>query len=132
MDDVSFKEIAVVSCGTLSIELNHLKKEGFLDTPYLFFTTPGLHEDVRELERQLVQRIRKAKEKQHRPSSIDNAFSFGLPKPDPAYFFADGEVRGSTGENKGRGATAFIEHIRAGLGAPGGLRGERRSPRIYT
>ena len=63
MDDVSFSDIAVVSCGTLSIELNHLKKEGFLDTIHLLFTTPGLHEDVRELERQLVQRINKAKEK---------------------------------------------------------------------
>lgn len=63
MEDVSFSDIAVVSCGTLSIELNYLKKEGFLDTRYLFFTTPGLHEDVRELERQLVQRITKAKEK---------------------------------------------------------------------
>lgn len=63
MDDVSFSDIAVVSCGTLSIELNHLKKEGFLDNIRLLFTTPGLHEDVRELERQLVQRINKAKEK---------------------------------------------------------------------
>lgn len=63
MDNISFSEIAVVSCGTLSIELNHLKKEGFLDTRHLLFTTPGLHEDVRELERQLVQRINKAKEK---------------------------------------------------------------------
>ena len=63
MDDISFADIAVVSCGTLSIELNYLKKEGFLDTHHLFFTTPGLHEDVRELERQLVQRINKAKEK---------------------------------------------------------------------
>jgi hypothetical protein len=63
MDDVSFSDIAIVSCGTLSIELNHLKKEGFLDTCHLFFTTPGLHEDVRELERQLIQRINKAKEK---------------------------------------------------------------------
>jgi hypothetical protein len=39
-----------------------LKEEGFLDTKYLFFTTPGLHEDPRDLERQLIQRINKAKE----------------------------------------------------------------------
>ena len=63
MDHVSFSDIAVVSCGTLSLELNHLKKEGFLDTEHLFFTTPGLHEDVRELERQLIDRINRAKEK---------------------------------------------------------------------
>jgi hypothetical protein len=63
MDHVSFSDIAVVSCGTLSLELNHMKKEGFLDTEHLFFTTPGLHEDVRELERQLIDRINRAKEK---------------------------------------------------------------------
>ena len=63
MDQVSFSGIAVVSCGTLTMELNHLKNEGFLDADHLFFTTPGLHEDVRELERQLIQRIDKAKEK---------------------------------------------------------------------
>jgi len=63
MEDISFSDIAIVSCGTLSLELNHLKKEGFLDTDHLFFTTPGLHEDIRELERQLIERINRAKEK---------------------------------------------------------------------
>ena len=46
MNNVSFADIAIVSCGTLSLELNYLKKEGFLDTSHLFFTTPGLHEDI--------------------------------------------------------------------------------------
>jgi len=63
MTSISFSDIAIVSCGTLSMELNHLKKEGFLDTEHLFLTTPGLHEDIRELERQLIARIEKAKEK---------------------------------------------------------------------
>ena len=63
MNHVSFSDIAIVSCGTLTLELNHLKEEGFLDANHLFFTTPGLHEDPRELERQLLQRIDKAKEK---------------------------------------------------------------------
>jgi hypothetical protein len=63
MEHVSFADIAVVSCGTLSLELNQLKKEGFLDTQHLFFTTPGLHENCHELERQLIDRIGKAKEK---------------------------------------------------------------------
>ena len=63
METISFSDIAIVSCGTLSLELNHLKKKGFLDTNHLFFTTPGLHEDVRELERQLIERINRAKEK---------------------------------------------------------------------
>ena len=63
MDSISFSDIAVVSCGTLSLELNYLRKEGFLDSSHFFFTTPGLHEDPRELERQLIERISKAKEK---------------------------------------------------------------------
>jgi hypothetical protein len=63
MTSISFADIAIVSCGTLSMELNHLRDEGFLDTKHLFLTTPGLHEDIRELERQLVARIQKAKEK---------------------------------------------------------------------
>jgi hypothetical protein len=62
MNKVSFTDIAIVSCGTLSPELNYLKKEGFLDTNHLYFTTPGLHENVHELERQLLERIDKAKE----------------------------------------------------------------------
>ena len=63
MENVSFSEIAIVSCGTLSLELNYLKQTGILDTDHLYFTTPGLHEDIRELERQLIRRIDAAKEK---------------------------------------------------------------------
>jgi hypothetical protein len=60
---MTFKDIAIVSCGTLSPELNYLRKEGFLDAKHLYFTTPGLHESPKELERQLVEKIRKAREK---------------------------------------------------------------------
>jgi len=63
MTNISFADIAIVSCGTLTLELNHLRSEGFLDTQHLFFTTPGLHEDIHELERQLLDRIAKAREK---------------------------------------------------------------------
>jgi hypothetical protein len=63
MKIVSFSDMAIVSCGTLSLELNDLKKEGFLDTNHLYYTAPGLHEDIHELESQLIQRINKAKEK---------------------------------------------------------------------
>jgi len=63
MPDITFEDIAIVSCGTVSLELNHLKKEGFLNARSLYFTTPGLHETPRELESQLVDRIQKAKEK---------------------------------------------------------------------
>jgi len=62
MDKVSFRDMAIVSCGTLRMELTRLQEEGFLDTEHIFFTTPGLHEDIHELERQLVERIQKAKE----------------------------------------------------------------------
>jgi hypothetical protein len=63
MPTPSFSNIAIVSCGTLSLELNHLSAQGFLDTKHLYFTTPGLHEDVRELERQLLDRIASARQK---------------------------------------------------------------------
>lgn len=63
MPDISFADMVIVSCGTLSMELQHLRDAGFLDTNHLMFTTPGLHEDPRELERQLIKRINEAKEK---------------------------------------------------------------------
>ncbi|MBT3312140.1 MAG: DUF1638 domain-containing protein [Desulfobacterales bacterium] len=63
MNNISFADVAIVACGTLSMELNQLKEEGFLDTEHLYFTTPGLHQDIHELERQLIDKIKKAKEK---------------------------------------------------------------------
>jgi hypothetical protein len=62
MGEVSFSDISIVSCGTMSLELNHLKEKGLLDSPRILFTTPGLHQDIPELERQLVRRIQKAQE----------------------------------------------------------------------
>lgn len=62
MAKLSFKNTAIVSCGTLRMELTHLQEEGFLDAEHIYFTTPGLHEDIHELERQLVEKINKAKE----------------------------------------------------------------------
>jgi hypothetical protein len=63
MSEVSFAGIAVVACGTMSLELNHLQEEGFLDTNHILYTTPGLHQDIPELERQLVRQIGKARER---------------------------------------------------------------------
>jgi hypothetical protein len=63
MESISFADISIVSCGTMSLELNFLKKEGLLDAPQILFTTPGLHQDIPELESQLVRQINKAKEK---------------------------------------------------------------------
>ncbi|MBI9083403.1 MAG: DUF1638 domain-containing protein [Desulfobacterales bacterium] len=63
MSDATFSDISIVSCGTMSLELNQLKEEGFLDTPQILYTTPGLHQDIPELEHQLVRQIHKAREK---------------------------------------------------------------------
>lgn len=60
---VSFADVSIVSCGTMSLELNHLKNEGIVDTPQILYTTPGLHQDIPELERQLIRQISKAREK---------------------------------------------------------------------
>jgi hypothetical protein len=62
MSTPSFENIAIVSCGTLSLELNHLQAESFLDTQHLLFTTPGLHQDIPELERQLLRKIEKGRQ----------------------------------------------------------------------
>jgi hypothetical protein len=62
MDSISFSDIVIVSCGTLSLELNHLREVGFLNARQILYTAPGLHETPRELERQLLKQIAKAKE----------------------------------------------------------------------
>jgi len=62
MNTPSFENIAIVACGTLSLELNHLQAEGFLDTQHLLFTTPGLHQDIPELERQLLRKIEQGRQ----------------------------------------------------------------------
>jgi hypothetical protein len=61
MEELSFSNTAIVACGTMSPEINHLVKEGFLDTTHIFYTTPGLHQDIPELEVQLIKFIEKAK-----------------------------------------------------------------------
>ena len=58
---VSFHDCAIVACGTLTLELNHLRKSGFLNARRIEYTKPGRHEVPRELESQLVDRIDKAK-----------------------------------------------------------------------
>ncbi len=63
MENVSFSDIAIVACGTMNLELNHLRKEGFLDAQKIYYTKPGLHQNCHELETQLIERITMAKEK---------------------------------------------------------------------
>ncbi|KIX10844.1 DUF1638 domain-containing protein [Dethiosulfatarculus sandiegensis] len=63
MNQPDFSDIAIVACGTLAPELNRLKKEGFLNAGQIIFTTPGLHQDCVELERQLLKAIKRARER---------------------------------------------------------------------
>jgi len=48
--DVSFESYAIVACGTLSMELNHLRDSGVLNANKILYTKPGRHEVPRELE----------------------------------------------------------------------------------
>ncbi|MBN2027189.1 MAG: DUF1638 domain-containing protein [Actinobacteria bacterium] len=59
MNDLSFAGLSIVSCGTLRMELNTLKEDGFLDADKIYYTTPGLHEIPRDLESQLVRQMGK-------------------------------------------------------------------------
>jgi len=59
---VSFHDYAVVACGTLNMELNYLSDNGFLDARKILYTKPGRHENMEELESQLVTQIRNAKQ----------------------------------------------------------------------
>lgn len=58
----SFEDHCIVSCGMLYPELNRLMKIDFLDPYKILFTPPGLHAIPDELERQLVRKLKKAKE----------------------------------------------------------------------
>jgi hypothetical protein len=58
---VSFQYYAIVACGTLNMELNHLQDSGILDVRKILYTKPGRHEVPRELESQLIRQISIAK-----------------------------------------------------------------------
>ena len=57
----SFRDYAIVACGTLNMELNRLKDSGFLDARKILYTKPGRHEVPRELESQMIRQIGIAK-----------------------------------------------------------------------
>ena len=61
MDEkISFRDISIVSCGTLKPEIERLQAEKFCDGEKIFFTAPGLHEWPWELEKQLPRQLEKA------------------------------------------------------------------------
>ena len=62
MDNPDFSQTCIVACGTMSPELNYLKSEGFLNAGRIIYTTPGLHQDCPELERQLGAAVKKGQE----------------------------------------------------------------------
>ena len=57
----SFRDYAIVACGTMNMELNRLVESGFLDAVKVLYTKPGRHEIPRELESQLIKQITNAK-----------------------------------------------------------------------
>ncbi|MFZ3101029.1 MAG: DUF1638 domain-containing protein [Desulfitobacteriaceae bacterium] len=59
--NISFKNYAIVACGTMIPELNHLKENGFLDAGVVLYTAPGLHQVPDELESQLQKQLEFAK-----------------------------------------------------------------------
>ena len=61
-EQLSFRDYVVVSCGTLAPELNYLRKQDFLDARKIIYTTPGRHEVIKQLERQLIEKINLAKQ----------------------------------------------------------------------
>ncbi len=61
-DEGAFGRYTIVSCGTLSPELNHLRASGFLDARMILYTRPGLHENPRAFEKHLRRQVRHAKQ----------------------------------------------------------------------
>jgi hypothetical protein len=58
---LSFRDYAIVACGTLNMELNYLRDSGFLNARKILYTKPGRHEAPRELESQLIRQTGTAK-----------------------------------------------------------------------
>ncbi|AET69738.1 Protein of unknown function (DUF1638) [Desulfosporosinus orientis DSM 765] len=58
---ISFRDYAIVACGTMIPELNYLKETGFLDAQ-IIYTAPGLHQVPAELEVQLQRQLKAAKQ----------------------------------------------------------------------
>jgi len=80
---MSFKDCAVVSCGTLVPEITYLKKEGFLDAKSMLFLTPGLHDRSRILEAQLPKQIKEAKKRSDKIIVVYGGKFCYLPSYDP-------------------------------------------------
>lgn len=60
LNTISLRGYSLVSCGILRRELNYLNKIGLLKVDKIFYTMPGLHENPRELEKQLRRQLNEA------------------------------------------------------------------------
>jgi len=58
---ISFRDYAIVACGTMIPELNYLKETCFLDAQVIY-TAPGLHQVPAELEVQQQRQLEAAKQ----------------------------------------------------------------------
>jgi len=58
----TFGGITIVSCGTLSPELNYLSQTGFIDADRILYTIPGLHENKNELKHHLTRQLKRAQQ----------------------------------------------------------------------
>jgi len=56
----TFSDFTIVSCGTLSPELNYLSETGFLNADKILYTIPGLHENPNELKYHLIRQLTRA------------------------------------------------------------------------
>lgn len=58
----SFSGFTIVSCGTLSPELNALSASGFLDADKILYTIAGLHENNNKLKEHLNRQLERARQ----------------------------------------------------------------------
>jgi hypothetical protein len=62
VNEPTFEDCCIISCGMLHPEMTHLVESGFLDPRYIFFTPPGLHALPDRLETHLRERLDRARE----------------------------------------------------------------------
>ena len=62
VDDSTFENRCIISCGMLHPEMTYLIESGFLNPRQVLFTPPGLHALPLELEEHLIKRLAQARE----------------------------------------------------------------------
>jgi hypothetical protein len=62
VNEPTFEDCCIISCGMLHPEMTHLVESGFLNPCRLLFTPPGLHALPGRLEEHLLKRLEQARE----------------------------------------------------------------------